>query len=153
MIDRMPKYSQAPVRTYLETGKFKDQTPTPIPAEEATQMGEDILLMSLGIMSQDNVPEVDSNPAPGIMDVKDDFFGNAHLEFEASSDMTSTQGFAQIGTNESGATVFARNTVEAIDLIVVSSQEGVDDGVVHIDHAKPENSFMTFPQDQFLLAR
>lgn len=151
MIDRMPKYSQAPVRNYLETGKFKDQTPTAIPAEEAAKMGEDFLLMSLGIMSQDNT-EIDSNPAPGIMDVKDDFFGNAHLEFEASTDMTTTQGFATVGQGENGATVFARNTVEALDLVVVSSQEGVDDGVVHIDHAQPENSFMTFPQDQFLIA-
>ena len=156
MIDRMPKYSQAPVRNYLETGKFKDQTAAPIPADEATELGEDILMMSLGIMAQDNT-EVDSNPAPGVMDVKDDFFGPTHLEFEASTDMTTTQGFAQLGNAESGATIFARNTVESLDVVVVTDVEGADDGVIHIDHIKPENSFTTFADEmgveQFLVAQ
>lgn len=156
MINRMPQYSQAPVKNYLETGNFKDHAKTPIPAEEVGPMTEEFLMLTLGIMSQDNT-QADSNPAEGIIQSKDQFFGDVRVEFEKmeSQDPTATQGFGVIGTDTEGAVGYARNTSDALDIVIVSNVEGSDDGVIHLDQKNPENSFMTLSEDmasQFIVA-
>ncbi len=152
MIDRLPGYSQTPVRNYFETGDFKGQTRSPIPADEATELGKDIVEFSQELGALDNTA-ADSNPKEGVMDVEMDFLGPTHVEFEGANE--NAQGFATIGNDALGATLFARNTDEALDLVVVSSDGSFDDGVIHINHANPDESFMTFPDDsmgQFMMA-
>jgi hypothetical protein len=148
MISNMPKYAQAPVKNYLETGKFKDHTPDPIPADEVASATEELQMLALGVMSQDNT-EVDSNPKEGVIDAHDSFFGDTHIEFEnIGEDATKVHGFGTLGTNEEGATAYVRQTPEAMDFIIVGAGEHVEEGVIHLDQVDASKSFMTMsPED------
>lgn len=144
MINKMPGYAQAPIKTYLETGNFKGQTPEPMSAAEADEMLTEMKGLTDAVVLQDNT-QADSNPEVGIIE-SDGFFGREIIEFEDTAD--GSHGYGKIGDEEDGAAAYVRENDELFEIIIASSSEGSDDGVMHINKVDKSKSFMTMDPTQ-----
>jgi hypothetical protein len=141
MIANMPKFAQAPIQNYLETGQFRDHSKEQIPTdkEEIAQMLE----QTETFIAADNSKD-DMDPRPGKIETTDDFFGPVKAEYERSEDGKSLETFFNIGSGDMSAVVYTRNSPESLDVITVTPNGGSDDGVMHFSHNDPNGSFMTF---------
>ena len=148
MINKLPAWSQPTVKQYVETGQFKDHKPVPMEPSEAAEGRELLLGMIDAYVSQDNT-SVDSNPAKGVIETQEDFFGSVRAEYQNENDVK--EGFATVAGRES--VVYIRNTEKALDVLVVSNEQGADDGVFHFSHSDPNGSFTTMNFDQMMIAR
>ena len=148
MINKLPAWSQPTVKQYLETGQFKDHKPVPMDPNEAAEGKEMMQGMIDAYVAQDNT-SADSNPAKGVIETQEDFFGSVRAEYQNENGIK--EGFATVAGRE-GSVVYIRNTEKALDVLVVSNEQGADDGVFHFSHSDPNGSFMTMDFDRMLIA-
>jgi len=140
MIKQVPQRFQAPIQRYFETGNFKDSAKEPLDRLESVVVQTVGLLGSATVIAADDTA-VDSNKAPGAIELNDQDFGplKAYYDHEAQSGL---EGFLQTGNETDGAVLYVKHNDSSFDLLMVSD-DGESDGAIHVDHNDPSKSFAT----------
>jgi hypothetical protein len=147
MINGMPQHAQTPIKSYLETGKFKDHQKFPMPDDADTREMHSQLKQNFESYIASDDTAADSDKRPGYLTTQDPFFGTVNGRTETSEDGQSSEAFMVLKGAEGNqdAVMYSRSTPAGLDVITVGSVDGAD-GVMHFSNTDPNGHFMTFAE-------